>query len=581
MHILQGIAVSPGIAIGEALIFDQERIRIPRRFVMRDAVDSEWSRLQVAMDRVGEELEQNRHTITTQLGADYGAIFAAHLQMLRDPKLLRDLAELIRQRHYAPEYAVSQVFRRYAKVFQELPSPYWAERAHDVFDLEQRLLYRLVGARHEELSNLTSQVIVLAHDLTPSETARLNPAFVLGFATEGGALGGHTSILAKGLEIPAVVGTGSFLPHVSGGDWVIVDGDQGRVICQPDAATMEAYRREMRSRAHLVQQLSELRCLPAETLDGCPIRLSANIEFPREVTACLQRGADGIGLYRTEFLYLGADGEPSEEDHYAAYSQVLREMAGRPVVFRTLDLGADKLGQLPSAEEERNPFLGLRSIRLALRNPHLFQTQLRALLRASMLGPTRIMFPLIATLGELRQAKAVLHGVMNDLTAAGVPFDRQLPVGMMVEVPSAVVMLDKFLSEVDFISIGTNDLVQYALAVDRSNPVVAGLYQAADPAVLRLLEMSLQATQRADVPASVCGQMSAEGTYTMLLLGLGLRELSVPPSSIPEIKRICRAVTIPQCEQIAQQALTLDTATEVNAHLRRELRKVAPELMVA
>lgn len=581
MYTLQGLAVSPGIALGEALILDQQRIRIPRRFLMRDAVDAEWSRLQLAVDEVAEELEQNRQTVTRQLGDDYGAIFAAHLQMLRDPRLQQDLAELIRQRHYAPDYAVSQVLRRYAKVFQDLPSPYLAERAHDILDLEQRLLYRLLGARREELADVTSQVIVLAHDLTPSETALLNPTFILGFATEVGGSGGHTAIVAKGLEIPAVVGMGSFLSQVSGGDLVIIDGDQGRVICQPDEATVAAYRREMRSRQHRVELLSELRTLAAETVDGCRIKLSANIEFPREVPACIQRGADGIGLYRTEFLYLGTNTEPSEEDHYAAYSQVLRDMAGRPVVFRTLDLGADKLGQLPSPEQERNPFLGLRSIRLALRNLHLFQTQLRALLRASVLGPMRIMFPLIATLGELRQAKAVLAALMEDLEAADVPFDRQLRVGMMVEVPSAVVLLDKFLPEVDFISIGTNDLVQYALAVDRSNPVVAGLYQAGDPAVLRLLDMALSAARRAEVPASVCGQMSAEGMYTMLLLGLGLRELSVPPSSIPEIKQICRAVSIPQCTQIARHALTLDTAAEVDAYLRRELRKVAPDWMVA
>jgi phosphotransferase system enzyme I (PtsI) len=578
MHILQGIAVSPGIAIGEALIVDNERFRIPRRFVMRDAVDAEWHRLEKAIDAVAAELEDNRRVVTNQLGEQYGAIFAAHLQMLRDPRLQRELVELIRQRHYSPEYAVSQVMRRYAKVFQDLKSDYLAERAHDIFDIEQRLLNRLLGANREELTHLTAAAVVLAHDLTPSETALLDPNFVLGFATEIGGAGGHTAIVAKGLEIPAVVGVGAFLSQLSGGDLVVIDGNHGRVVCQPDDEMLARYRREVESRRSLVSRLDELRELPAETLDGCRIKLAANIEFPREVAACVQRGADGIGLYRTEFLYLASANEPSEEDHYEAYREVLQAMHGRPVVFRTLDLGADKLGRLPCPEQERNPFLGLRSIRLSLRDLPPFRTQLRALLRASVLGPTRIMFPLIATLDELRRAKAVLAQVQDELAAEGVEFDREVQVGMMVEVPSAVILLDRFLAEVDFISVGTNDLVQYALAVDRTNPAVASLYQATDPAVLRLLDLSLQSARRANVPASVCGQMSAEGVYSMLLLGLGLREFSLPPSSIPQVKRICRAVSIPQCQQVAQRALELASAAEIDAYVRDELRKIAPEL---
>jgi len=579
MQILQGIAVSPGIAIGEALIIDNERFRIPRRFVMRDAVDAEWQRLQAAMDAVSAELEENRQTVSAQLGDQYGAIFAAHRQMLRDPRLRDELIELIRKRHYSPEYAVSQVMRRYAKVFQDLKSDYLSERAHDIFDIEQRLLNRLLGANREELAHLSSPVVVLAHDLTPSETSLLDPKFVLGFATETGGAGGHTAIVAKGLEIPAVVGVGSFLAHLAGGDLVVVDGDHGRVVCQPDEETLEAYRREVEERRSRTRRLSELRKLPAETTDGCRIKLAANIEFPRELDACIERGADGVGLFRTEFLFLASDSEPTEDDHYRAYCEVLRAMDGLPVVFRTLDLGADKLGRLPHPQQERNPFLGLRSIRLSLRDLPPFRTQLRALLRASVLGSARIMFPLIATLEELRRAKKVLEEVRQQLDHEGVAFDHELQVGMMVEVPSAVIMLDRFLAEVDFISIGTNDLVQYALAVDRTNAAVASLYQSADPAVLRLLNMCQQAARDAHVPVSVCGQMGAEESYTMLLLGLGLHELSVPPSSIPQIKRICRMVSIAQCEQVAQRALTLDSATEIDAYVRDELRKVAPEFV--
>ncbi len=580
MHILQGITVSPGVAIGEAMIIDNEGFRIPRRFVSRDAVEDELARLHAATDAVAREMEKNRDDISQKLGQQYGAIFAAHLQMLRDPRLQAELEEHVRARHYSPEYAVSRTLRRYAKVFQELNSNYLAERAHDIFDIERSLLRNLLGRRREELSHLTSPVVVLAHNLTPSETANLDRQHVLGFVTEIGGAGGHTAIVAKGLEIPAVVGTGSFLTDVSGGDVIVIDGDLGRVVLQPDEETIAHYRHEVEEHLTLATRLQQLRDVPAETADGETIHISANIEFPYEVDACLERGADGIGLYRTEFLYLGRDTEPTEEDHYDAYSKVTRAMENRPVVIRTLDLGADKMGHLPLTEEERNPFLGLRSIRLSLRNLALFRTQLRAIARASALGNVQVMFPLITTLHELRQAKMVLSDAMEDLEEEGVPIDREIKIGMMVESPAAVVMLDKFLLEVDFISIGTNDLIQYALAVDRSNNHVADLYQNGDPAVLRLIDQTLQAAHQFQVPATLCGQMSGSMLYTMLLLGLGLRRLSVPPVAVPEIKKICRAVTLDQCHHLAQRAMGMDSAREVDGFLRDQLLKAVPDLVL-
>ncbi len=580
MQTLQGIAVSPGVAIGEALVIDNEGFRIPRRFVARDAVEDELERLDNAIEAAAAEIGRNRDTVSSQLGQQYGAIFSAHLQMLRDPLLHDELEQLIRQHHYSPEYAVSSALRRYAKVFESLEGGYLAERAHDIFDIERSLLRNLLGSSGEELSQLISPVIVLAHNMTPSETAKLDRQFVRGFVTEIGGAGGHTAIVAKALNIPAVVGAGRFLTDVSGGDVVIVDGDHGRIILQPDEETIARYRHDVEEHISLAAKLDELRDLPAETADGVSISLSANIEFPEEVPSCLERGAGGIGLYRTEFLYLGADTEPTEEDHFHAYSHVVQTMAGCPVVIRTLDLGADKLGQVPQSDEERNPFLGLRSIRLSLRNLSGFRTQLRAILRASALGQVQLMFPLITTLQELRQVKMVLAEIMEDLEEAKIPFDRDIPIGIMVEVPSTVILIDRFLPEVDFISIGTNDLIQYALAVDRSNNEVADLYRASDPAVLRLLDTTIRAAQQANVAASLCGQMSADPVYTMLLLGLGLRGLSVPPSAVPEIKRVCRSVTIDQCQTVARRALEMDTAREIDNYLWEELRKVAPELML-
>jgi phosphotransferase system enzyme I (PtsI) len=578
MQTLQGIAVSSGVAIGEALVIDNEGFRIPRRFVTRDAVDDELHRLDGAIEAVSAEILQNRRTVTDQLGEQYGAIFAAHEQMLRDPRLRDELELLVRGRNYSAEYAVSRTLRRYAKVFEALDSSYLSERAHDLFDIEKRLLGSLLGQRHEVLSHLASPVVILAHNLTPSETATLDPKLVRGFVTELGGAGGHTAIVAEALEIPAVVGTGRFLADVSGGDLVIVDGDLGRIILQPDEETLERYRRHVDEHEQLAHALAPLRDLPAQTVDGIRIGLHANIEFPREVDACLLRGADGVGLYRTEFLYLGVSTVPTEQTHYEAYAEVVRAMAGRPVVIRTLDLGADKLGRTPKDFEERNPFLGLRSIRLSLRNLPLFRTQLRAVLRASALGDLRLMFPLVTTLQELRQARMVLAELMEDLDEEGIEFNRNLPIGIMVEVPAVITMLDRFLGEVDFISIGTNDLIQYALAVDRGNSEVADLYRACDPAVLRMLKTSLDGARQAEVPAGVCGQMCAVPAYTMLLLGLGLRSLSVPPAAVPEIKKVIRSVSVAQCEAVARRALAMDSAREIEVFLRQELKKTAPEL---
>jgi phosphotransferase system enzyme I (PtsI) len=580
MERLQGIAVSPGIAIGEALVVDNEGFRIPRRFLPRDAVDEELERLDRAMIAAASEVERNRDRVAEQLGDEYAAIFSAHLQMLHDHRLRSEIEEMIRTRHYSPEYSVSRALRKYAKVFQSLGGEYMAERANDIFDIEKRILRNLLGMRREELSQVTSPVLVLARNLTPSETANLNPQFVMGLVTEVGGPGSHTAIVAEGLGIPAVVGVGPFLTDVSGGDTVIIDGDQGQIILRPDEETVARYRHEVEEQRSLATKLETLRDLPAETTDGVRIQLMGNIEFPAEVAQCEERGADGIGLYRTEFLYLGRDDDPPEDAHFAAYNEVAEAMLNKPIVMRTLDLGADKMRMLPDPEDERNPFLGLRSIRLALRNRDMFRVQLRAILRASTHGNVRVMFPLIATMLELRQAKSVLADAMEDLDELGVPFDRNIKIGMMVEVPSAVLMMDHFVDEVDFFSIGTNDLIQYCLAVDRSNKDVANLYTAADPAVIRLIDMAVKAADKAGRPISMCGQMCGNPLYTMLLIGIGLRTLSVTPSAVPEVKRVCRSVSLDQCQKIADQVRTLETARDVKTYLKEELSKVFPEFPV-
>jgi phosphotransferase system enzyme I (PtsI) len=581
MEVRRGIAVAPGVAIGPALVLGSEDVRIPQRFVRADAIDTELARFHAALDAAVAEITGHEQLASARLGQQYSAIFAAHRQLVQDPKLVNEIEDLIRQKSYSPEFAASRVLRKHAKTLQNLGDRYFAERAHDLFDLEKRLLRHLLGERREELSQLTVPVLVLAHNLTPSETANLDKKFVLGFATEVGGKSSHTAILAGALELPAVVGVGSFLSDTSGGGTVIIDGDQGIVIFDPDEDSLNKYRDSAEKRLSASVRLNSLSQLPSETKDGVAVHIYGNIEFPTEVTHCVERGGEGIGLYRTEFLYLETDQEPTEQIQYEAYIQVIRAFPHGPVVIRTLDLGAEKF---PSSMQEiiegtPNPTLGLRSLRLTLHNLPLFKTQLRAILRAATEGDVRIMFPLVSTLLELRQAKMILGDVIEDLEEQKVTFNSKVQVGMMVEVPSAAVMAEEFAREVDFFSIGTNDLIQYTLAVDRANPAVANLYSSADPSILRLIEGVVRAAEKYNRPVSVCGQMSSDPMYIPLLVGMGLRELSVTPQSILEVKQAVRNLTLVQAREVLARSRTFDVARDVENYLRGELNKLSTDLV--
>ena len=581
MKVFSGIAVSPGMVSGPALVLGSENFRIPRKFVSKDAIDAELQRFHIALDLVCKDIKGNEQLVSSQLGAQYGAIFSAHLQMAQDPRLIREVESLIRDQCRSPEFAVSRVLRSYAEQLQKMGDRYLSERALDIFDLEKRLLRKLLGESREELSNLTEPVIILAHDLTPGETATLNTKYVLGFATEVGGHTSHTAILAGALEIPAIVGLGRCLAEISGGESVILDGDHGRVIIDPDDETLARVQHSQARSQRVRDRLGEMGSLPSETQDGQRVTICGNIEFPEEVRQCIKRGADGVGLYRTEFLFLSGNREPSESDHYEAYCRVVEACGDLPVVIRTLDIGADKVPQLMADQfaESANPMLGLRSIRLSLRNTQMFKRQLRAILRASVHGNVRIMCPLVATLLEFRQAKMILMDVMEDLEDEGIPFQRNVPIGMMVEVPSAVILAEEFAREVDFFSIGTNDLIQYTLACDRSDPTVAHLYRSGDPSILRLIQMVLRAAEKHGKPVTVCGQMSSDPRFIPLLLGMGLRSLSATPQAIPRLKEVVRNLSITEAERISQHACSLDLARDVEHYLQGELSRLCPDLV--
>jgi len=578
MEIKRGIPVSPGVVIKQAFVLGSEDVRIPRRHFVDSNPEREAARFQEAVEATRAEIRATQQKVVSEVSdSSVPGIFAVHLAILEDERLLRNVTKLIRERNYAAEYALSRVLRPHLKRMQGLEDEYLRERASDFRDVERRLLKNLLGQSREELRTLTREVVIVARDLSPSQTANLDRAKVRGFATDAGGRTSHTAIVARALEIPAVVALGDITTDVSGGDWVIIDGNRGLVIVSPDQATIKKYEGREHEYHEIELHLAELRDLPAVTLDQQAVQLHGNIEFPEEVTVSLNGGAEGIGLYRTEFLYLGQMRQPTEREHFDAYMRAINLLGDRPLVIRTLDLGADKFPPDAGGFLERNPFLGSRSLRYCFQHPELLRTQLRAILRASAFGKVRILLPMVSTLQELRRAKEFVAHAKAELRAEGVAFADDLPLGVMIEVPSAALIADEMARECDFFSIGTNDLIQYTLAVDRGNPRVAELYSPAHPSILRLLKNVLEAGKKVGIEVAMCGEMSGDVDYTILLLGLGLRIFSVSPIMLPELKKLIRSVTIEQCEQIAAEAMQMDDALYTLALLRSETRKIIPE----
>jgi phosphotransferase system enzyme I (PtsI) len=577
MEIKKGIAVSPGISIAESLIIDSEDYRIPHRLIQSSQRVIEIQRTRNAFRGAINELTRLEQEQDKTEGGKIRDIFAVHLRFLHDRSLRKKITDLIHSDLVTAEYAVSTVLREIAAHFAKVEDAYISERAADIYDIERRLLKQLLGKKRENIEHLKKEVVVVARELSPTQTAGFDRKYVKGIASDAGGRTSHAAIVARSLGIPAVVALEDLTEYTTGGDTVIVDGNRGIVIVNPDEQTIRQYKEYSREFTELEHRLDAVRQKPAVTRDGIEITLLGNIEFPDEAEIVLEKGGSGIGLYRTEFLYLNAENEPTEQDHYEAYAKTVRICADRPVVIRTLDLGADKYTQSKRFMPERNPFLGLRSIRFCLQNLTMFKKQLHAILRVSVLGQVKIMFPLITNRQELMQAKMILHDVMEDLDEESIPYNRDILVGIMIETPSAALTAYSLAADVDFFSIGTNDLTQYTLAVDRGNELVSTLYSPADPAVLRLIRNVIQDAHKAQIDLSVCGEMASEPEHIMLLLGMGVRTISIASPMIPEIKQVIRSVTIEDCNKVARKVLSMDSERQISAYLRNAARKIIPE----
>ena len=578
MEVIKGIPVSPGVIIGRAFVLDDAVRFIPHRAVAQKDVAHQLERLTTAMEQAIKDIEGDRDRAAIKLGPEPAKIFEFHLGLLRDPSLIKHITDHIETDQVTAEYAVSEEFRKLTAQFRAMDSEVFRQKTADLLDLDRRVLNKLIGESEDRLARLTEPVVLVAHDITPTRAASLHRPEIIGIATDSGGRTSHASIMAAALGIPVVVGCTHVTEHVDEGDEIIVDGRNGLVIIRPDEQTLEQHRQEIERMGTYRLQLREAAPLDAVTLDGTRISLMGNIEFPHEIEEILANHGDGVGLYRTEYLFLVSETEPTEEEQFQAHKQAIELLGGLPLTIRTLDLGADKKTQLLAEEPERNPFLGLRSIRYCLQNLPLFKTQLRSILRASALGPIRIMFPLISTAMELHQAKMILNDVMEECEEEGIEFDPDIPIGIMVEVPAAALSASALARECSFFSIGTNDLIQYTLAVDRGNERVANLYTAAHPAVLHLVRAVVRAARRWDVETSICGEIAGEVEYTMLLVGMGLRTLSLVPSQIPHVKRVIRSVDIEQCERLARKVGSFESERQVINHLRDEVRKVLPEM---
>jgi phosphotransferase system enzyme I (PtsI) len=568
---LRALGASPGIAIGPVRITDRSRVSVVETEISPAEIPVEVERFKSALAAAQEELRGIKDGLEAQRGAEHLYVLDTHLLILQDSMLTRETVEFIETEQINAEAALQRTLRKFKEFFAGIGDEYLRERSVDVETVVERVLRCMVGKYHEPVTSIEGKAIIVAHDLSPADVLQIDKSKIIGFVTDLGGKTSHSAILARALEIPAVVGLERVTAEVNDGDVLIIDGLTGVVVINPDEATFRDYLRRKQHYEYLEQELLKLRDLPAMTTDGHPMLLKGNVEFPEEILSLKGHGGEGIGLYRTEMLFFNRQELPDEEEQFAAYSAVVAEMAPYPVTIRTLDVGGDKFISGLNLADELNPALGLRAIRLSLRQPETFKPQLRAILRTSALGKVRIFFPMVSGVAEIRAVKVLLDEAKQELRAEGIPFDEGIEIGIMIEIPSAVIIADLLAREVDFFSVGTNDLIQYSLAIDRTNEHLTHLYEPLHPAVLRSLKMVVDAAHAAGIDACMCGEMAGEPEYLPILLGLGFDELSMNAISLLRVKKILRRCSRAEAVKLVSHALSFVTAQEVETFLKIEI----------
>lgn len=575
----QGIAVSSGVCRGKAVVLRHARHAVVRRELPEDQVASELKRFEQALVLTRQQLSEIQRQVSATLSSADADIINVQLMMLEDPSIIEEALRKIRTEHINADFAFHASASRYSDALDAVEDEYLRERAKDLRDLINRVLDNLIGAKDQtDLRHLVEPCILVAHDLSPSMTAQLDKKLVLGFATDIGSKTSHTAILAQSLDIPAAVGLGNVSEEIETGDYLLLDGYNGKIIVNPTDQTLFEYGQLARIKASLAEKLREVHHQPAVTLDGKTLHLSANIEELGDVEAVKFHGADGVGLFRTEYLFINREHPPTEEEQYKAYRDVAAALKPHPVIIRTLDLGGDKFASHLQLAQEMNPFLGWRAIRFCLAQPELFCAQLRAILRASAEGNVKMMYPMISGLDEVIQANALVEKCKAELRAGQVPFDEKLKIGAMIEVPSAVLIAHSLAKHVKFFSIGSNDLIQYTLAIDRGNERVTHLYEPTHPAILNLIKMTVDAAHDGGIWAGVCGQIAGDPVLAPLLIGLGLDELSCAPGVIDQVKYIIRRLKMDEARKLAEFALASESPSEILARCEAFARQIAPSL---
>ena len=575
----QGVGVGPGIARGIVFIHHPEDEEPPKRRIDESDVANEIVRFESALIATRAQILEMQQRIAEAIGAKDASIFDAHLLVVEDRTLIDEVLRTLERDKFNVEFIFAEVANRYAKTLSEIDDPYLRERAFDIHDVTRRVIRNLLGRSTKLLGTIDQPQIVVAHNITPSDTATLNRQMVLGFATDVGSRTSHTAIMARSLNIPAVVGLKDISQRLQPGDQVLLDGHSGIVILNPSDQTLWEYGEIEIQLEHVEEVLTGLRDTVSTTADGRHVILSANIELPEDVPLVIEAGAEGIGLYRTEFFFLNKNDLPTEEEQYSTYRAVAEAIMPQSVIIRTLDLGGDKFLSHSHLPTEINPFLGCRAIRFCLDRPDIFKSQLRAILRAATLGNVRMMFPMISGLSELRQAKEILESCKAELREEGKPYKEDIELGIMIEVPSAVLVADALAREVKFFSIGTNDLIQYTIAVDRVNERIAHLYEPTHPAILRLIEMTVEAAHANGIWVGVCGEMAGEITLTPLLLALGIDELSTSAGLVPRVKKAVQTLNAKECDRLLEQIRDLYSGAEVLAHCEEVARRHYAELL--